>query len=112
MCQWMKNSLVPSSHNIKLKIWEDHKTRPLAVIRSYDGHPVFSATFYTAFHWPVHIVLITGVWQHQGLKRTNLAELQLIMYIRDADFENNDIGVIKGRLELEVSYNGRWGNAI
>jgi len=34
-------------------MWEDCKT--------HDGHPVFSATFFTAPHQPYHIVLITAV---------------------------------------------------
>jgi hypothetical protein len=31
------------------------------VFRPHDGHPVFSATFFTAPHQPDHIVLITAV---------------------------------------------------
>ena len=46
---------------LQIKIWEDRKTQPLAVLRPHDGHPVFSATFFTAPHRPDHIVLITGV---------------------------------------------------
>ncbi|PPD89687.1 hypothetical protein GOBAR_DD13374 [Gossypium barbadense] len=44
----------------QVKIWEDRKPLPLAVLRPHDGHPVYSATFLTAPHRPDHIVLITG----------------------------------------------------
>jgi len=46
---------------LQIKIWEDRKTQPLEVLRPHDGHPVFSATFFTAPHQPDHIVLITAV---------------------------------------------------
>lgn len=35
--------------------------QPLAILRPHDGHPVFSATFFTAPHRPDHIVLVTAV---------------------------------------------------
>lgn len=46
---------------LQIKIWEDRKAQPLAILRPHDGHPVFSATFFTAPHQPNHIVLITAV---------------------------------------------------
>lgn len=45
----------------QIKIWEDRKAQPLAILRPHDGHPVFSATFFTAPNQPDHIVLITAV---------------------------------------------------
>lgn len=45
----------------QIKIWEDRKTLPLAVLRPYDGHPVSSAAFVTSPHRPDHIILITAV---------------------------------------------------
>ncbi|XLS43473.1 hypothetical protein HN51_000338 [Arachis hypogaea] len=68
MCQWMRNRLVSASHDGTIKIWEDRKTQPLAVMRPHDGHPVFSATFFTAPHRPDHIVLITGGPQNREVK--------------------------------------------
>lgn len=44
-----------------MKIWEERKTTPLAVLRPHDGKPVNSVTFLTAPHRPEHIVLITAV---------------------------------------------------
>lgn len=43
-----------------MKIWDDRKAAPLAVLRPYDGQPVKSVTFLIGPH-PQHIVLITGV---------------------------------------------------
>lgn len=44
-----------------MKIWEDRKALPLAVLRPHDGQPVNSVTFLTAPHRPDHIVLVTAV---------------------------------------------------
>lgn len=44
-----------------MKIWEERKATPLAVLRPHDGKPVNSVTFLTAPHRPEHIVLITAV---------------------------------------------------
>ncbi|CAJ1960234.1 unnamed protein product [Sphenostylis stenocarpa] len=68
MCQWMTNRLVSASQDGTIKIWEDRKTQPLAVLRPHDGHPVFSATFFTAPHQPDHIVLITAGPQNREVK--------------------------------------------
>ncbi|PQQ15946.1 enhancer of mRNA-decapping protein 4 [Prunus yedoensis var. nudiflora] len=59
MCQWMTTRLVSASMDGTIKIWEDRKAQPLLVLRPYDGHPVYSATFVTAPHQPDHIILIT-----------------------------------------------------
>ncbi|XWS18059.1 hypothetical protein CRYUN_Cryun32bG0010100 [Craigia yunnanensis] len=60
MCQWLTTRLASASVDGTVKIWEDRKALPLAVLRPHDGHPVNSATFLTAPHRPDHIVLITG----------------------------------------------------
>lgn len=60
MCQWMTTRLVSASVDGTIKIWEDRKLQPTAVIRPHDGHPVNSVTFLAAPHRPEHIILITG----------------------------------------------------
>ncbi|KAL1081719.1 hypothetical protein V6Z11_D09G085300 [Gossypium hirsutum] len=60
MCQWLTTRIASASVDGTVKIWEDRKPIPLAVLRPHDGHPVYSATFLTAPHRPDHIVLITG----------------------------------------------------
>ncbi|KAL6547037.1 hypothetical protein OROMI_022758 [Orobanche minor] len=60
MCQWMTTRLVSASVDGTIKIWEDRKSQPLAVLRPHDGQPVNSVTFLSAPHRPDHIVLITG----------------------------------------------------
>ncbi|XVF75135.1 hypothetical protein PTKIN_Ptkin13bG0163400 [Pterospermum kingtungense] len=60
MCQWLTTRLASASVDGMVKIWEDRKALPIAVLRPHDGHPVNSATFLTAPHGPDHIVLITG----------------------------------------------------
>lgn len=60
MCQWMTSRLASASVDGTVKIWEDRKPSPLAVLRPHDGHAVNSVTFLTAPHRPDHIVLITG----------------------------------------------------
>ncbi|XP_038712127.1 enhancer of mRNA-decapping protein 4-like [Tripterygium wilfordii] len=60
MCQWMTTRSASASTDGTVKIWEDRKAVPLAVLRPHDGHPVNSVTFLTASHRPDHIVLITG----------------------------------------------------
>ncbi|GJW97444.1 hypothetical protein Tco_0179252, partial [Tanacetum coccineum] len=51
-------SLATLKHHIK--IWEDRKSSPIAVLRPHNGYPVNSVTFLTAPHRPDHIILITG----------------------------------------------------
>ncbi|KAL0310911.1 UNVERIFIED_CONTAM: Enhancer of decapping protein 4 [Sesamum angustifolium] len=46
--------------NLLIKIWEDRKSQPIAVLRPHDGQPVNSVTFLAAPHRPDHIILITG----------------------------------------------------
>ncbi|EOY11894.1 Transducin/WD40 repeat-like superfamily protein, putative isoform 1 [Theobroma cacao] len=60
MCQWMITRLVSASKDGTIKIWDDRKAVPLAVLRPHDGQPVYSATFLNAPHRPDHIILITG----------------------------------------------------
>ncbi|KAJ7967878.1 enhancer of mRNA-decapping protein 4-like [Quillaja saponaria] len=68
MCQWMKSRLASASTDGMVKIWEDRKGLPLAVLRPYDGRPVNSVTFLTAPHRPDHIVLITAGLLNRELK--------------------------------------------
>ncbi|KAK7387201.1 hypothetical protein VNO78_27790 [Psophocarpus tetragonolobus] len=68
MCQWMTNRLVSASQDGTIKIWEGRKTQPLAILKPHDGHPVYSATFFTSPHQPDHIVLITAGPQNQEVK--------------------------------------------
>ncbi|KAL1204879.1 Varicose-related protein [Cardamine amara subsp. amara] len=60
MCQWMTTRLVSSSVDGTVKIWQDRKAQPLAVLKPHDGYPVNSATFVTSPERPDHIILITG----------------------------------------------------
>ncbi|CAN4102564.1 unnamed protein product [Withania somnifera] len=60
MCQWMTTRLVSASLDGTIKIWEDRKPLPIALLRPHDGHPVNSVTFLAAPHRPDHIILITG----------------------------------------------------
>ncbi|KAL7143033.1 hypothetical protein ABFS83_08G164100 [Erythranthe nasuta] len=60
MCQWMTTRLVSASVDGTIKIWEDRKSQPIAVLRPHDGQPVYSAAFLAAPHRPDHIILITG----------------------------------------------------
>nr|GEX85857.1 hypothetical protein [Tanacetum cinerariifolium] len=60
MCQWMATRLASASVDGTIKIWEDRKQSPIAVLRPHDGLPVNSVTFLTAPHRPDHIILITG----------------------------------------------------
>ncbi|GER54959.1 enhancer of mRNA-decapping protein 4 [Striga asiatica] len=60
MCQWMTTRLVSASVDGTIKIWEDRKSQPVAVLRPHDGLPVNSVTFLAAPHRPDHIILITG----------------------------------------------------
>ncbi|KAJ9551251.1 hypothetical protein OSB04_015296 [Centaurea solstitialis] len=64
---WKSNEILNFNNqydllNIKefIKIWEDRKSSPIAVLRPHDGLPVNSVTFLTAPHRPDHIILITG----------------------------------------------------
>ncbi|KAL3503674.1 hypothetical protein ACH5RR_038123 [Cinchona calisaya] len=60
MCQWMTTRLVSASVDGTIKIWEDRKMLPIAVLRPHNGHPVNSVTFLAAPNHPDHIILITG----------------------------------------------------
>ncbi|PIN09335.1 WD40 repeat nuclear protein [Handroanthus impetiginosus] len=60
MCQWMTTRLVSGSVDGTIKIWEDRKSQPIAVLRPHDGLPVNSVTFLAAAHRPDHIILVTG----------------------------------------------------
>ncbi|KAF5730436.1 enhancer of mRNA-decapping protein 4 [Tripterygium wilfordii] len=68
MCQWMITRLVSASMDGTIKIWEDRKAQPLAVLRPYNGKPVYSASFLTASDRPDHIILITGGPLNRELK--------------------------------------------
>ncbi|XP_027358344.1 enhancer of mRNA-decapping protein 4-like isoform X1 [Abrus precatorius] len=68
MCQWMKSRLASASADGTVKIWEERKSTPLAVLRPHDGKPVNSVTFLTAPHRPDHIVLITTGPLNQEVK--------------------------------------------
>ncbi|XP_057753544.1 enhancer of mRNA-decapping protein 4-like [Arachis stenosperma] len=68
MCQWMKSRLASASADGTVKIWEERKSTPLAVIRPHDGKPVNSVTFLTAPHRPDHIILITAGPLNQEVK--------------------------------------------
>ncbi|XP_076930322.1 enhancer of mRNA-decapping protein 4-like [Bidens hawaiensis] len=61
MCESMTSRLVSASVDGTIKIWEDQKSTPIAVLRPHNGLPVNSVTFLTAPHCPDHITLITGV---------------------------------------------------
>lgn len=52
----------------QIKIWEDLKSTPIAVLRPHDGQPVNSVTFFRPPDNPKHIVLITGVCMEFSLK--------------------------------------------
>ncbi|KAG2273145.1 hypothetical protein Bca4012_085950 [Brassica carinata] len=60
ICQWMITRLVSSSVDGTVKIWQDFKAQPVAVLRPHDGHPVNSATFVTSPERSDHVILITG----------------------------------------------------
>ncbi|KAI3496746.1 hypothetical protein L1887_39120 [Cichorium endivia] len=60
MCQWMTTRLVSASVDGTIKIWDDRKSSPIAILRPHDGLPVNSVTFLTAPQRPDHIILITG----------------------------------------------------
>ncbi|XP_031097091.1 enhancer of mRNA-decapping protein 4-like [Ipomoea triloba] len=52
--------LVSASVDGMIKIWEDHKSIPIAVLRPHDGQLVNSVTFFAPPNNPDHIILITG----------------------------------------------------
>ncbi|CAN4117823.1 unnamed protein product [Withania somnifera] len=60
MCQWVTTRLVSAAVDGAIKIWEDCKSQPIAILRPYDGNPVNSVTFLAAPDRPDHIILITG----------------------------------------------------
>ncbi|XP_050226526.1 enhancer of mRNA-decapping protein 4-like [Mercurialis annua] len=68
MCQWMTTRLASASADGTVKIWEDRKAAPLAILRPHDGNPVNCVAFLTAPERPNHIVLITGGSLNQEVK--------------------------------------------
>ena len=72
ICYRCLNQICLWSQMWQIKIWEDRKTQPLAILRPHDGNPVFSATFFTAPHQPDHIVLITAVSVFINISRSCL----------------------------------------
>ncbi|XP_022886515.1 enhancer of mRNA-decapping protein 4-like isoform X1 [Olea europaea var. sylvestris] len=68
MSQWMTTRLVSASLDGTIKIWEDRKSLPIAVLRPHDSQPVNSVTFLAAPNRPDHIVLITGGPLNRELK--------------------------------------------
>ncbi|EPS72410.1 hypothetical protein M569_02332 [Genlisea aurea] len=68
MCRWMTTRLASASTDGTIKIWEDRKPQPIAVLRPHDGHPVNSVTFLAAPHHPDHIILFTGGPMNRELK--------------------------------------------
>ncbi|KAK4723340.1 hypothetical protein R3W88_026119 [Solanum pinnatisectum] len=68
MCQWMTTRLVSASLDGTIKIWEDRKPQPIAILRPHDGNPVHSATFLSAPDRPDHIILITGGLLNREMK--------------------------------------------
>ncbi|XP_047938142.1 enhancer of mRNA-decapping protein 4-like [Salvia hispanica] len=46
MCQWMTTRLVSASVDGTIKIWEDRKSSPIAVLRPHEGQPVNSVTLW------------------------------------------------------------------
>ncbi|CAI0440372.1 unnamed protein product [Linum tenue] len=68
MSQWMITRLASASSDGTVKIWDDRRVTPLAVLRPHDGNPVNSVAFLTGPHRPDHIVLITGGPLNQELR--------------------------------------------
>ncbi|XP_016545071.1 enhancer of mRNA-decapping protein 4 isoform X2 [Capsicum annuum] len=68
MCQWMTTRLVSASVDGTIKIWEDRKPQPIAILRPHAGNPVNSATFLAAPDRPDHIILITGGLLNREMK--------------------------------------------
>ncbi|CAA3020049.1 enhancer of mRNA-decapping 4-like [Olea europaea subsp. europaea] len=68
MSQWMTTRLVSASGDGTIKIWEDRKSLPIAVLRPHDSQPVNSVTFLAAPNRPDHIILITGGPLNRELK--------------------------------------------
>ncbi|CAI9755055.1 unnamed protein product [Fraxinus pennsylvanica] len=68
MSQWMTTRLVSASLDGTIKIWEDRKSLPIAVLRPHDSQPVNSVTFLAAPNRPDHIILITGGPLNRELK--------------------------------------------
>ncbi|CAI0374170.1 unnamed protein product [Linum tenue] len=60
MSQWMITRLASASSDGTVKIWDDRRVTPLAVLRPHDGSPVNSVAFLTGPHRPDHIILVTG----------------------------------------------------
>ncbi|KAG5578850.1 hypothetical protein H5410_049477 [Solanum commersonii] len=56
------------THDGEIKIWEDRKPQPIAILRPHDGNPVHSATFLSAPDRPDHIILITGGLLNREMK--------------------------------------------
>ncbi|CAN4097145.1 unnamed protein product [Withania somnifera] len=68
MCRWMTTRLVSASVDGTIKIWEDRKPQPIAILRPHDGNPVNSVTFLAATDRPDHIILITGGLLNREMK--------------------------------------------
>ncbi|KAL5737244.1 hypothetical protein ACOSP7_030005 [Xanthoceras sorbifolium] len=68
MCQWTSTRLVSASADGTVKIWEEGKAVPLAVLNPHGGRPVNSATFLTAPHQAGHFVLVTAGPLNQEVK--------------------------------------------
>ncbi|VFQ82481.1 unnamed protein product [Cuscuta campestris] len=68
MSQWMTTRLVSASVDGTVKVWEDCKSTPIAVLRPHDGLPINSVTFLAAPNHPDHIILITGGPLNQEIK--------------------------------------------
>ncbi|XP_076926301.1 enhancer of mRNA-decapping protein 4-like [Bidens hawaiensis] len=60
ICHWMITRLVSASVDGTIKIWDDRKSSPIAVLRPHDGLPVNSVSFLTHPAHPDHNILITG----------------------------------------------------
>ncbi|KAK3009635.1 hypothetical protein RJ639_015174 [Escallonia herrerae] len=85
MCQWMTTRLVSASVDGTIKIWEDRKLQPIAVLRPHEGLPVNSVTFLTAPHRPDHIILITGGPLNREIKLWALASEEGWLLPSDSD---------------------------
>ncbi|KAL2495807.1 Enhancer of mRNA-decapping protein 4 [Forsythia ovata] len=88
MCQWLTTRLVSASVDGTIKIWEDRKSQPIAVLRPHDGQPINSVTFLAAPHRPDHIILITGGPLNREMKIWTPASEEGWLVASDADSWN------------------------
>ncbi|XP_020110444.1 enhancer of mRNA-decapping protein 4-like isoform X3 [Ananas comosus] len=58
--QWMTTRLASASKDGTVKIWDERKGVPLAILKPHDGQAVNSVAFLTSPHRPDHINLITA----------------------------------------------------